>query len=1156
MHIRVLPATCLSIFPPDRQVPNRFGPTLKNNHLHAISTGYPLMKGSSPPAPDASPKNNGIVITALLFSVLTILMIVLTYNVFRSREQTISRDIQNNLSAIADLKAEQIILWCKERREDAEMIAADVYLAQRFKLLHLHPSDTTTRNELNSILGRITRLKEYCSAQLIDTSGRILLGTAKYQTFRNLTYSDTVSFHTACTSRRVVLSDLHRDGDSLCSAIHLTLFVPISDPDSNLIGVVLLNLDPSRFLFPLIQSWPTPSTTAEVLLIREENGNVLFLNELRHRKNTALTLRLPLSAPELPAAMALSGTTGAISGKDYRGMPVLAVVRSIPQTSWFMVAKIDRSEALGEVRHAFRRAVVVLVLLIFIIGLSAILYQRHRSSRTYKKLYLSEREKASLASTLAASEKRFKRLFESMTEGVALHDIIFDENGKPCNYRIVTINPAYEHHTGLSLERTRGKLATELYGTETPPYFEEFSTVVLTGTPYRFETYFPPLEKHFSISVFSPGTNQFATVFEDITARKTADDKLRESEERFRRIFEDGMFGMAIVDKSFSFLKVNAAFCSMVGYTEEELQSRTFGEITHPDHRSGDITQVKQVMQGNLPFYKTEKRYIRKDGETVWGSVIITTLRDKDGTFQYFLAMIENITDRKHAEEALVAEKERLLVTLRSIGDAVIATDVSGRIVLMNKVAESLTGWEFSEAEGKPLSEVFVIINERTRQPCESPVEKVLTTGSIVTLANHTVLIGRDGCERVIADSGAPIKDRRSVTIGVVLVFRDNTEKEKTQEALQKAQQLESLGVLAGGIAHDFNNLLGGLFGYLDLARESIADDESVRYNLDKAFSVFGRAKDLTAQLLTFAKGGAPSRKVTALAPLLRETVQFALSGSSISTEFVIDSALRKCSVDQHQICQVIDNLIINARDAMPRGGVITISAINATDHPAVLSPGDYVYISISDQGTGIPPEHLAHIFDPFFTTKQKGSGLGLAVSYSIISRHDGTLTATSEHGKGTTMHLYLPAAKETAHTLSTSTPTITDHKGDGTILLMDDEDYIRDIASAMLKSMGYDTVSATCGEETIRIFSEADASGKKFILTILDLTIPGGMGGKATMEKLRKIDPDCRIVASSGYSDDPIIAHPNDYGFTGSIRKPYRKAELSELLDKIIPGV
>jgi PAS domain S-box-containing protein len=583
--------------------------------------------------------------------------------------------------------------------------------------------------------------------------------------------------------------------------------------------------------------------------------------------------------------------------------------------------------------------------------------------------------------------------------------------------------------------------------------------------------------------------------------------------------------------------------------TREECEGKPSANFWADPKAREDMVKTLRA-QGHVD--NLEFKLIKKGGEIL---TCITSLRlyPEIGILE---GSITDITERKRVEDALAAEKERLLVTLRSIEDAVIATDVSGRIVLMNKVAEMLTGWTLSEAQSKPLGEVFVIINELTRKPCDNPVDKVLSTGAIVNLENHTVLVGKTGAEYVIADSGAPIKDRDSKTIGVVLVFRDNTEKQKNQEALQKAQQLESIGVLAGGIAHDFNNLLSGLFGYLDLARESINRGEEAGQYIEKAFSVFGRAKDLTGQLLTFSKGGAPARKIAPLAPLVRDAVHFALSGSSIKCRFTIAPDLWPASFDENQIGQVMDNIVINARDAMPMGGTITVIAENIPEGsplPAELVKSNYVRIRVSDLGTGISPEHLPRIFDPFFTTKQKGSGLGLATAYSIVKRHDGVITAQSELGKGATICIFLPASNSAADFAIAPVSAPHAHKGRGAVLVMDDEDFIRDIAADMLASMGYTVETALHGAQAVSLFATKQKELRPFDLVILDLTIPGGMGGRQTKDELRKLAPNVKIIASSGYSDDPIMSKPQEHGFDAAVRKPYDKAELAKAVSIVM---
>jgi len=500
--------------------------------------------------------------------------------------------------------------------------------------------------------------------------------------------------------------------------------------------------------------------------------------------------------------------------------------------------------------------------------------------------------------------------------------------------------------------------------------------------------------------------------------------------------------------------------------------------------------------------------------------------------------------------ETLSEEKERLAVTLRSIGDGVITTDIEGRIVSINRAAESLTGWTLEEAAGNPLDQVFHIINEQSRERCENPVDKVIQTGKIVELANHTALISRDGTERIISDSGAPILDPKSKTIGVVLVFRDVTEKEKIRKEVSKVQKLESLGILAGGIAHDFNNLLTAILGNISIAKILAQPGDQISEKLTAAEKASVRAKDLTQQLLTFSKGGAPVKKATSIGDLIKDSVSFVLSGSNVGCKFDIADDLWPVEVDEGQISQVISNLVINAQQAMPEGGIITVSCKNISlgENMAVkLKKGEYLQFVIRDQGIGIQKEYLDKIFDPFFTTKEQGRGLGLATVFSIIKNHEGYITAESEAGAGTTFSVYLPALESQLISKRVDNIPI---QGKGKVLVMDDEEMVRNVAGEMLKMLGYHVEFSSNGVEAIAFHKKAKESAEPFDVVIMDLTIPGEMGGKEAMSKLLEIDPGVKAVVSSGFSTDPIMADFKKYGFSGVITKPYRIQEMSEAMD------
>lgn len=517
-----------------------------------------------------------------------------------------------------------------------------------------------------------------------------------------------------------------------------------------------------------------------------------------------------------------------------------------------------------------------------------------------------------------------------------------------------------------------------------------------------------------------------------------------------------------------------------------------------------------------------------------------------------------NINERKRMEDALLAEKERLAVTLASIGDGVITTDTEGKVVFLNKVAEKLTGWSNEEAQGLDSINVFQIINERTEEKCTSPVLRVMKHGRIMGLANHTALVSRDGTIRSIADSGAPIRDKNSKIIGVVLVFRDVTHENRLEEELLKVRKLESIGVLAGGIAHDFNNILGAIIGNIELAENRIKNKEieigiSV---LGKAQIAVRRAEKLTRQLLTFSKGGDPILKTITLPELIRESADFVLSGSRVNCHYSIPNNLWMVNVDSGQVSQVIQNIIINANQAMPEGGSIEIGCSNVVDPggEALLSvdKGDFVRITIQDRGVGIPNEIVDKIFDPYFTTKQEGSGLGLAICHSIINKHGGYLTVDSRPGKGSLFTIYLPAMR-TSGEIKTRREPATMSKRAARIMIMDDDQMIRELVHDQLSTLGHETILVNDGEHAINKYQELQDRGNPVDVVIMDLTIPGGMGGLEAAGKLLDIDPKAKLVVASGYSNDPVMANHKTYGFCAAVSKPFDLSEISSAIEQAL---
>ncbi|MGD2250315.1 MAG: PAS domain S-box protein [Candidatus Methanofastidiosia archaeon] len=787
---------------------------------------------------------------------------------------------------------------------------------------------------------------------------------------------------------------------------------------------------------------------------------------------------------------------------------------------------------------------------------------------------------------LRTNEKKYRTVFENMTDMYYCADL---------QGNLVLVSPSGADLLGYeNLEDLIGEnIADKFY--YQPKERENFLEMLKEhGEVTNYEIILkkkdgtPVVGETNSRLVYDDAQNPMAVegIFRDISERKITEEKLRESEEKFRGIAERSFDGIYEMDLTGKVIYASPSLERITGYTREEIEGSSFQQFVPEESILSALEGLSAIVEGKnvtglqVDFIQKDQSIatveinaspVFKDGQVVGAQGVVRDITHRKKVeeelqkYRFHLEELvekrtaelnkmnkklqQEIKERKQIELSLAAEKERLSVTLRSIGDGVITTDTKGSIVLMNKVAEQLTGYTQEEAVKKPLNTVFHIISEKTRIQCNNPVERVLNEGKVVGLANDTVLISQDGTERVIADSGAPIRDKDSKIIGVVLVFRDVTEKQRMEQELLRAQKLESVSVLAGGIAHDFNNILTAILTNANLARMQ-AEDNKILGKLTKIEKASLQAKELTQQLLTFSKGGAPVKETTLITELIKESASFALRGSNVRCHFYFPDNVWTVHVDQGQISQVINNIIINADQAMPEGGIIRVKAENVTAKKGIpVRPGQYVKISITDQGMGISEQYLQKIFDPYFTTKQKGSGLGLSTSYSIIKKHDGHITAESHVGKGTTFYVWLPASQEEKKRTEKTSKAV---KGEGKVLLMDDEDSVREAASEILQYLGYTVVGAKTGEEAITLYKKA-LQKKPFDAVVMDLTIPGGMGGKEAVEELLKIDKNLKAIVASGYSTDPVMAQYKEHGFRGVVIKPYSIEDLSTVLHTVI---
>ena len=633
--------------------------------------------------------------------------------------------------------------------------------------------------------------------------------------------------------------------------------------------------------------------------------------------------------------------------------------------------------------------------------------------------------------------------------------------------------------------------------------------------------------------------------------QREINEKLELAMEEINAIFETVGGGILVLDTDQRIISYNKKFSQM--FCEQDLDITGLscreivckGAIADKECAFAELLKTgKSVTRSNCP----------RDSRSF--NIVASPIRDKRGNLLHVVILYIDVTELMQAKAVMAQEKERLSITLESIAEGVVATDSGGHVTLMNRAAEELTGWSEDDAVNMPVCNIFKVYQPGEEQSCTAMFDKILRDPEKIERMSNIHLKEKKGAERLISLSAAPIRSVEGKVAGVILVFRDITKEKLLDEEMAKSDRIDSLGVLAGGIAHDFNNLMSSVLGNVSLAKQFLTPDDKLYGLLDETEKSTRRAKGLTQQLLTFAKGGAPIINLVSLRKLIEESARFSSSGSHIKCTFSFADDLWPVNVDTGQVGQVIQNLVINANQAMQAGGTVRISAENVfLDENDVipLSKGKYVRVDIADSGEGIGRENLDKIFDPYFSTKKTGHGLGLAICFSIIKKHGGHILVESVIGEGSTFTVYLPASDEAVSQESDSEKNgVID--GHGRILVMDDEEMIRNISETMLQHMGYQVEVCADGEEAIALYSKAMDKGQPYDAVIMDLTIPGGMGGKEALEKIKLIDPETKAIVSSGYATDPIMASYKQYGFVGVVPKPYSMDELSAVLQEVLP--
>ncbi len=756
---------------------------------------------------------------------------------------------------------------------------------------------------------------------------------------------------------------------------------------------------------------------------------------------------------------------------------------------------------------------------------------------------ITERKEAETA--LRSSEERYRHLLESATVGITVA-----QDG-----RVKYANKVVEKFTLYTQDDLSSRPFLEFIHPDDRQRIADFHQKRMKGefAPDKYET--RAIAKngdtrwlHINITPIQwEGRAASLNFVHDITEQKMAEMALKESESRYRGLTENLPVGVYRSSPEGKVIWANPCLVKMFGYSSEEELLKIPAPDFYEDPR--DREKLLKILNEEGSVSDFMARGKRKDGSVIWFAENVRAVYDQDEETIHFDGIIRDVTAQKIIQEKLILSEEKYRKIFDTAANLIISADDKGVIVDCNAKIFNFLGYTKDEIIGQPISG---IIHEDDRGKAETTLREIIGRGS--SYNTEFRFVRKDGNLINVNINCSVLHDIKGNFHRIICLIEDVTERRKMEEELIKKEKLESLGILAGGIAHDFNNILTAILANVSLALVDTEPEGPLYASLFEAQKAISRAHDLTQQLLTFSKGGVPVKRPVIIANIIREAVGFALTGSKTRCEFDIPDDLYMVEADPGQMSQVFHNLIINADQAMPQGGIIRVQANNTVidkDNVLSLKPGKWVRIKITDQGVGIAEKNLKKVFDPFFTTKQEGSGLGLSSTYSIVKRHDGYIEVESRIDSGTTFTIYLPATAVAEETSDTCRRKIS--RGMGRVLIMDDDRAVQKVAGKALEKSGYSVDYAGSEQEAIDKFESAISLSDPYDVVILDLTMPGGKGGTEVIKSLRKIDSKIKAIVASGYSNDPVLADYLRYGFSGFIAKPFNATTLAAKVKEIL---
>jgi len=944
----------------------------------------------------------------VLFFIISAGAILIGELYYYSQKKNLLESSMHELSTITDLKVRQITQWRQERIGDGIFISQNLSLVREFSGFLKNKNDKKLHDDLLRDLKALTDNYDYKNALFVDRHMNVML----FYPYRDTIIGNYLKprLPDIINKGKVMLTDLHFTGK--VSFVHLDLVVPVTGPektDTSVIGALILRIDPDKVLFPLIQSWPIKNKTSESFIFRVENDSIVYLSDLRYKPNASISFKKSMTEEKLASSVAVSGYLETSDAIDYRGVPVFASMKKVPESPWFLLAKTDKDEIYEGLKVQLRDVIIIIMLLIIIsLFLCGGLWWQQRL-KFYRDELKGELERQALV-------RHYDYILKFANDLILLLDnnfTILEANDKALEiYQFDRKDLIGSDISVLLADSFKNKLS------EIKKILNEIGFAIFDALHKRRDgTEFPVEVSARKVDI--EGVTYYQSIMRDITERKNSEEILRESEEKFRKVFEDSPIGMVMTGKDMGILTVNNSFCNMLGYSESELYGSTFRRFTHPDYIPGDELEMLKLVAREIPVYHTEKRYFKNDGSIIWGSTTVSLIRNNSGEVRFFLAMVGDITSRKIAEGELEKSFSLQNATLESTADGILVVDTNGKIVQYNqKFAEM---WRIPEEVLKLMKDEAALQYVLDQLKCPGDfIGKVKILYSDPEAITSDLLEFKDG--RFFERYSQPQKiGGRSV--GRVWSFRDITARKKAENELiaakEKAEESDRLKTaFLHNVSHEIRTPMNAIMGFSTLLNEpGISDDERHQY-IDIIFRSGNHLLSIINDIVDLASIETGQVKLNKGQINLNTTLRSLYDQFSykkiphkitLSLETPLSIKDAEIIADNTKLVQILSNLVNNAFKFTVKGKISF--GYDLKD--------EFVEFFVRDTGIGIPAQHLSRIFDRFYqvdNTKSRqysGTGLGLSICKAYVELQGGKIWVSSKPDEGTEFRFTIPYKKD-----------------------------------------------------------------------------------------------------------------------------------------------